>query len=350
MLTDSSLEKILYGIPRLTLAVVGDLFLDRYLDIDASLTERSLETDLPAYQVIGVRSYPGAAGTVINNLAALGVQKIHAVSFIGNDGEGFELRGALDKLGVVDSSRVECSPFPEFRTPTYTKPMLHQASQPPREMNRFDIKNRTPLPDRVAEKTIRALSELWPEVDALLVMDQVSEADCGVITRQVREAITELGDSNPAKPILADSRERIGLFRSVALKPNQTECLKAVGSSTTRPQSVEQCAAILAQQAGRPVFCTCGEHGTLVVEPRAPLVRAPAYPVTGPIDIVGAGDSASAGLACALAAGASLAAAAAFGNLVASITIQQIGITGTATPDQVWQRWREIESAPTPTV
>jgi len=54
--------------------------------------------------------------------------------------------------------------------------------------------------------------------------------------------------------------------------------------------------------------------------------------------------SSNAGIACALAAGATCEEAAAFGNLVASITIQQIGTTGTATPEQVRQRWREVES------
>lgn len=37
--------------------------------------------------------------------------------------------------------------------------------------------------------------------------------------------------------------------------------------------------------------------------------------------------------------------AAAFGNLVASITRQQIGATGTATTDQVRARWREVSEA-----
>jgi hypothetical protein len=36
-------------------------------------------------------------------------------------------------------------------------------------------------------------------------------------------------------------------------------------------------------------------------------------------------------------------AAAAFGNLVASITIRQLGTTGTATPAQVRHRWREVQ-------
>ena len=58
------------------------------------------------------------------------------------------------------------------------------------------------------------------------------------------------------------------------------------------------------------------------------------YPVAGPIDIVGAGDSTSAAIACAVAAGAGIAEAAAFGNLVASITIMKPG-TGAATRDEV---------------
>src|SRR6266446_3845378 len=110
MLTNASLEHILERIPQLTFAVLGDLFLDRYLDIDAALTEPSIETGLDAYQVVRVRSYPGAAGTVINNLAALGVQRIVAVSVIGDDGEGHELRQALRLLPAVDQMHIVAWP------------------------------------------------------------------------------------------------------------------------------------------------------------------------------------------------------------------------------------------------
>src|SRR5207302_8722065 len=172
------------------------------------------------------------------------------------------------------------------------------------------------------------------------VADQVSEADCGVITPRVRERLAELGEANPAKFILADSRERIGLFRAVWLKPNQTECVQAATNAPTPEAGARR----LARQAGRPVFCTRGERGTYVVDPRGGerIAEIPAYPVAGPIDIVGAGDSTSAGIACALAAGADLPTAAAFGNLVASITIQQIGTTGTASPRQIRERWAAV--------
>ena len=110
----------------------------------------------------------------------------------------------------------------------------------------------------------------------------------------------------------------------------------------------EHAAQELARRMGRPLFCTWGERGIWLVDPRTETDHSrmiPAYPVAGPIDIVGAGDSTSAAIACALAGGAALDAAASFGNLVASITIQQIGVTGTATPQQIRKRFREISNA-----
>jgi sugar/nucleoside kinase (ribokinase family) len=101
---------------------------------------------------------------------------------------------------------------------------------------------------------------------------------------------------------------------------------------------------------GGPVFYTDGAHGIRYIP--APTddgfsraVQVSAYPVSGPIDICGAGDSCSAGIASAMVSGATHEQAAAFGNLVASITIQQIGVTGTATPEQVRARWREVRPA-----
>src|SRR2546425_13360671 len=100
MLTTELIEQVLTRAPGLTIGVLGDLFLDRYLDLDAALTEPSIETGLDAYQVVRVRSIPGAAGTVINNLAALGVGEVRPVAVIGDDGEGYELCQALERLGI----------------------------------------------------------------------------------------------------------------------------------------------------------------------------------------------------------------------------------------------------------
>src|ERR1700679_3719570 len=122
MLTNAIIETILSSIPHRTIGIIGDLFLDRYLDLDSALTEPSIETGLDAYQVVNVRSYPGAAGTVINNLVALGVGRIVPIGMVGEDGEGFELLQALRKMPSVDLGHLAMTSA--RRTPTYTKPML----------------------------------------------------------------------------------------------------------------------------------------------------------------------------------------------------------------------------------
>ena len=335
MLTTAIIETILTSIPTRTIGVIGDLFLDRYLDLDAALTEPSIETGLDAYQVVNVRSYPGAVGTVINNLVALGVGRIVPISMIGDDGEGYELRQALQRMPGVSPANLVVSS--DRRTPTYTKPMLGWAGEVGRELNRLDIKNRQPLPSEVEAKILALLSAAWSSVDVLLVLDQVSEPECGVITVQVRHRLAELGAKDPGKIVIVDSRERIELFRNAWLKPNERECLRAAGQRSDLGGAMKR----LVQRVGRPIVCTQGEKGMLVASAvNSDPMPVPAYPVTGPIDTVGAGDSSSAALACALACGVDLMAAAAFGNLVASITIQQIGTTGTASPEQVRQRWQ----------
>src|SRR5579872_5955827 len=171
MLNQHSLDRILAALPDLSIAVVGDLFLDKYLDLDSRLTEISVETGLEAYQIAGVRCYPGAAGTVLNNLAALGVGRLQAVSVIGDDGEGFELLRALRDRRIVTEDVVVRN---DRMTPTYTKPMLSEDSGPARELNRLDIKNRSPAAAEQDRQIIERLDSIVSNVDAIIVADRKS--------------------------------------------------------------------------------------------------------------------------------------------------------------------------------
>ncbi len=336
------LDALLDRLPAVRVLVVGDFFLDKYLIIDRQLAEVSLETGLEAHQVVEVRTSPGAAGTVASNLRALDVGVV-ALSIIGDDGQAYELRQGLVARGVDIEPLLQ---QPDRFTPTYTKPMLREADGREHELQRLDIKNRAPLPEAVERALIARLREIVPRVHGVVIADQVPERNCGVITDRVRDEIAALARAHPQQVFITDSRERIGLFREVIVKPNLREASQAVGMTEAETPGLahaEACAAELNRRTRRPVFITLSAEGILVCTGDA-YRHIPTVPVTGPIDVVGAGDSVMAGIVAALCAGAEPEEAALVGNLVASITIQQIGTTGTASRRQVRERFGEFAS------
>jgi rfaE bifunctional protein kinase chain/domain len=318
------------------IAVVGDFFLDKYLEIDPALVETSVETGKPAHQVIDIRCSPGAAGTVVCNLAALQAGQLFAVGFSGDDGEGFDLRQGLTRLGC-DTQHLHIAA--DRHTPTYLKPRDAGGTSLAAEHSRYDTKNRTPTPARLEQAVVDSIDQLLTQTDAVIVLDQVEEPNHGVITTLVRSALTERARRHPNIIFWADSRRRIREFLGMIVKPNQFE---AVGNEDPHPgdevesDAIVQAASRLRKRNGAPVVVTRGPRGMLVSDPQ--WTEVPGVRVDGEIDPTGAGDSATAGAVLALCAGASLPEAALIGNLVASITIQQIGTTGVARPDQLPER------------
>jgi rfaE bifunctional protein kinase chain/domain len=339
------LGELVERFPQARIAVIGDFFLDKYLDVDPALAEISLETGKTAHQVVGVRHSPGAAGTVVSNLAALGAGALHAIGFTGDDGESYELRKGLTALGC---STDHLHYAPERATPTYLKPRDKTDPDLSGEHSRYDMKNRAATPAALQERIVQSLDALLGQLDAVIVADQVEEDECGVITARVREALADRAKRHPHVVFWADSRRRIRRFRGVIIKPNQFE---AIGRENPPPDAAvdldELAAAMqrLRAETGAPICVTCGAGGMVASDPEP--TRVPGVRVDGPIDPTGAGDSATAGAVLALASGAQLPEAALVGNRVASITIQQLATTGTARPHQLpqrlekWQRQRE---------
>ncbi len=326
-MTEARLEEILSRFGDLTIAVVGDFFLDKYLEIAPSLAEVSLETGLEARQVVRVRCQPGAAGTVVSNLCALGLDRVVCIGFTGDDGEGYELRRGLRAMGA-DAEHLVARP--DRFTPTYCKPLVREAGRV-RELERLDTKNRAALPADLAADLAARLRAVATQANGIIALDQVQEAECGVITSGMRAALTEIAAARPELVVLGDSRTRIGAYRGLIVKSNRDEACRAAG----RPHdTAEACARALAHLVGGPAYVTVGAEG-IVYATATKAHRIAAIPVTGEIDIVGAGDSTTAGIVSALCAGANSLEAALLGNLCASITIRQLGTTGTATQEQL---------------
>jgi len=268
---------------------------------------------------------------------------IYPVGFSGDDGEGFELRRALSQGRGVDVGHFLTARHRS--TFTYCKPLLVSGSQPPVELNRLDTKNWSPTPAALEEQLVGHLLEVAGKVDAMIVLDQVSIPDTGVITRRMIDALAACGAKKPGLLILADSRQGLAGFRGVSLKMNLEE-LKILTrkQGLSRLEQAEEAAGALARERQRMVFVTCAEKGIIGASPEDETVHAPAMPVTGPIDIVGAGDAVTANLASALAMGATVRESLAIANAAASVVIHKLGTTGSATPDEIERVLNTVES------
>ena len=342
-LAPTRLRTFVEAFPALRIGVVGDFSLDSYFECDPALDEKSLETGKTCYQVIGYRRQPGAAGNVAANLRALGVGAVEAVGYCGDDGEGYELRRAmrrqdLDLTGFLTA--------PGRLTPTYQKPCYVASNQRGRpvleELERLDVKNRRPTPTSLQRDLIDHVRQRLSHWDGLVLIDQVAEANCGVLTTRVRRAIATALGPQPKLVVLADSRTRIGLFKRAILKPNEREAWAALGSQGNLSlKTAHHHAHVLSNRTSRPVFLTLGNRGILVADGSA-VEHVPAVCLTAPVDPVGAGDTCAAAISAALAAGAGLTEAAAIACLAASITAQQAGTTGTVSPTELSLRLHQL--------
>ena len=332
------LDELTAKFPESRIAVLGDFFLDKYLDVDPALAEVSVETGKTAHQVTAIRCSPGAAGTVVSNLAALGAGSLHAIGLTGDDGESYELRAGLARLGCTAE---HLHYDPARRTPTYLKPRDFDDPSLAGEHERYDTKNRDATPEAIEQQIVNSLDALLPQIDAVIVADQIEQPECGVVTAAVREALAARAKRHADVIFWADSRRQIREFRHLIIKPNQFEAVgkeDPLPGDAVDPDQLRAAIDRLRRQTGAPIFATCGADGMVVSDPE--LMVVPGVRVEGPTDPTGAGDSATAGAVLALTAGAGFPEAALLGNLVASITVEQLATTGTARVEQLPPRLR----------
>jgi bifunctional ADP-heptose synthase (sugar kinase/adenylyltransferase) len=156
-----------------------------------------------------------------------------------------------------------------------------------------------------------------------------------VITRRVLDAVREVTETHPKLLIIADSRRGLKNYPSVLLKMNRAELAAMTGAQPASIDEIKSVASSLANAHGKPIFITLAERGIIGAAPNITPVHREALPLRGEIDIVGAGDSVTANLTAALAAGGSIEEAISFAITASSLVIHQLGSTGSATPADI---------------
>jgi rfaE bifunctional protein kinase chain/domain len=327
-MTRELLERLLDDITGVRIGVIGDFCLDAYWILDASLSEISIETGLATRPVRSQRYSLGGAGNVVNNLVAMGVTKVSAFGVVGSDPFGREMARILASLGVnIDGMLVQDH---AWDTPVYIKPVEGEAEQ-----GRIDFGNANSLEPAVGRTLVAALGEALPRLDLLIINQQLLH---GIHTEETRRALASMAGAARI-PFVCDARTFSDSFTGAIRKLNDREALRLCGEQwesedpVPRPDA-ERAARVLFERWKTPVFLTRGSRGMLVRDAHGSH-EVPGLQILGRIDTVGAGDSALAGIAAALAAGHDGEKAARLGNFVAGVTVQKLFITGTATAREI---------------
>ncbi|HHN47265.1 MAG TPA: hypothetical protein ENN09_07470 [Planctomycetes bacterium] len=322
--------EILGKAPALTVVVTGDVCLDAYWRVDMRLSELSRETPHYMKPVVAETYSPGAGGNVAVSLKTLGAGAVRVATVLGSDWRGRLLLDILRGAGIDCSGTLLSE---QWTTTAFIKPMLRGYEERAlQEDARLDFVNAREASEALVDAWLASLQNAVSGAHAVIVMDQVAP---NLVTKNAANRLVELSKRFPGTQFVADSRYKPEAFAGMLLKGNDIEIVRAADTLGLKPADAVSAAAALNAKLACPVVMTTGEKGAVVANDTAPPETVPARPVSGEIDICGAGDAFTAAFVLALAADASPAEAAALGNASARFAVQQLGRTGNPAPDDL---------------
>jgi rfaE bifunctional protein kinase chain/domain len=323
--------EMLASIPSQRIGVIGDLTMDGYWHADMTRSQLSRETPLYPRPVFRESYSPGGAGNVAWNLADLKPASVFAFTVFGQDWRGELFSQVLRNAGVrLDDVITQ----PGWMTPFYGKVILmgHHSQQ---EDARLDFINTEPIRPETELALIEKVRARLPELDALVVADYQA---IGVVTSEVTKALNQLALEFPKTLFMVDSRERVGSFHHMVVKPNDIEAgrhfFPARDPAGVSVDELSQKGIEWQKANQKPVYITLGARGCLVCD-QGTVKLVPAVKVPPPIDTVGAGDTFLASLTAGLVGGATPVEAACLATLATGVTIRKLGVTGTASPREI---------------
>ncbi len=317
-----SMRTLLEKIAKVRILVIGDLMLDHYIWGDA--TRISPEAPVPVVKVERDTFTAGGAANVALNLGALGV-KVDLVGTIGADDTGRRLAGVLQGRGLKLDTTLASE-----ACPTVVKTRVMCRNQ---QLCRLDREAAPEIYALPGEWVRNKLPERIAAADAVILSDYAK----GVITSELIRQVQAF--AGPDKLVSLDPKPRPGLtFKGLGLvTPNRNEAMllaQMVGAGTDEVFPPEEvCRRLHERHATRLLVITLGADGMLIsregrIEQLVPTAARAVF------DVSGAGDTVTAVLTAALAAGATPEAAVELANVAAGVVVAKLG-TATATPEEV---------------
>jgi len=305
--------------------VVGDFMLDVYVFGDA--VRISPEAPVPVLKVAKTEYRCGGAGSVANNLAALGATA-YCLGVIGDDRSSEILKDKLTKTGLDITGLFEA-----VNRPTVSKQRLIGLAQHlhRQQLIRIDEESAEPLSDELRQKILRAYEQKLSQVDIVCLQDHnkglLSDSLC-------RRMIALAAGAN--KKVLVDpspTGDYSKYLGATAITPNRKESSAAVGFEITDAQTAARAAEDLLHKLKlQAVVITLDKEGAyLKTQDAGKIIPTRARSV---YDVTGAGDMVLAALAASLAAGCDYETAVQLSNIAGGIEVEKFG-TATVTVEEI---------------
>ncbi len=272
----------------------------------------SPEAPVPVVQVEHEASAPGGAANVAAGVVALGAG-CELVGVVGDDAAADQLIDVLESMGIGCHGLVS---DPSRRTTTKTRVMArHQ------HVVRFDRESDMDISEDIADKLMARLVEVAESVDVIVLEDYNKGV---LVTPVIRSAIDAARRSE--LPSVADPKfRRFFEYRGVHLfKPNAAELAAALGLPAV-PRDAGELGRARDRVGCEHLLLTLAGEGMLLLGPDdgPQHISAVARDV---FDVSGAGDTVTAVVATALAAGASESEAAVIANYAAGVEVSKAGV------------------------
>jgi len=298
--------------------VIGDIMIDRYLFGD---TERlSPEAPVPVVTVRQREAKLGGAANVAANVASMGASCL-LVGAVGDDGDGAAIRQEL-AVARLDGRHV----VSVAGRPTTSKTRIIARSQ---QIVRIDDEVDALLDGPDLARLIQTAREALADADALLLEDY----NKGTLAPGLIAAVMEVARRRGI-PVVVDPKYRqfFEYAGATVFKPNRRELESALGAAVDL-QNRNVLPEVLTRLEVDNLLVTLGAEGMLLVTKDGKSLRIPSI-AREVYDVSGAGDTVTAWLGTALAAGASLAEAAQLANYAAGVEVGKPGVA-TVTPEEV---------------
>lgn len=311
--TTEEIENWFEALSRVTVLVIGDFMLDRY--IYGRVDRISPEAPVPVVNVSQRESRPGGAGNVLLNVHALGARAI-PLSITGLDEAGDEL---LQQFAAQQIDTRHIQRYAEIPTITKTRVLAGQ-----HQMLRIDEEDLACITPAMEQRLIATVQQLLEteQIDAVLFEDY----DKGVISPALIEATVKAAAEQNIPVCVDPKKKNFAAYKGVTLfKPNLKELREGLSLEMRGENAVEEADKQLRALLGHTyTLATLSEKG-IYFSDRERAYRRPSI-VRSVADVSGAGDSVIATATCFLAAGTPPLLAAELANLSGGIVCEFPGV------------------------